>query len=43
MKQSHLFTILSAAYITPHVSAGVGICVGIYFGVWALYHVWRGA
>jgi hypothetical protein len=43
MKHSHLFTILAAAYIAPHVSPGVGICVGIYFGAMAIYYVWSEA
>jgi hypothetical protein len=43
MKQSHLFTILAAAYIAPHVSPGVGICFGICFGAMAIYYVWSEA
>jgi hypothetical protein len=43
MKHSQVLTICAAVYISPHVSPAVGICVGIYFGAVAIYHVWREA
>lgn len=43
MKTSHIFAIVSAVYIAPHVSPMVGIAIGIYLSAISLYHAWKEA
>lgn len=41
MKNSHVLFILSAVYLSPHMTVPVGIGVGIYCAVFAFYQLWK--
>jgi hypothetical protein len=43
MKDSHVFFILSAVYLSPHMTVPVGIGTGIYCAFFAFYHLWKEA
>lgn len=43
MKDKHIYVIVAAVYLAPHVSPMVGIGMGIYMSVCALYAMWKEA